>query len=65
VALAIAGGAAALLVLLSGIRIYRRIRRRRNGPPEADAAVDVDLPPTPTSPTPTSPTPVPPAQPVP
>jgi hypothetical protein len=63
VALAIAGGAAALLVLLSGIRIYRRVRRRRNGPPGEAAAVDVDLPPTPTSPS--SPTPASPAQPVP
>lgn len=37
VALAIAGGAAGLLFLLSGIRIYRRVRHRRDGPPGADA----------------------------
>jgi hypothetical protein len=37
VALTIAGGAAGLLFLLSGIRIYRRVRQRRNGPPGANA----------------------------
>jgi hypothetical protein len=64
VALAIAGGAAGLLFLLSGIRIYRRVRQRRNGPPGADAGDHVDTPTSPT--TPTAPrTPAPPAQPVP
>ena len=54
VALAIAGGAAGLLFLLSGIRIYRRIRRRRNNPPDADADanVDVDAPTSPAQPVP-------------
>lgn len=58
VALAIAGGAAGLLFLLSGVRIYRRVRHRRNGPPDADATLDVDAPPSPD-------TPLQPAQPVP
>lgn len=50
VALAIAGGAAGLLFLLSGIRIYRRVRNRRNGPPDADSAVDVGSPSSPAQP---------------
>ena len=50
VALAIAGGAAALLFLLSGIRIYRRVRQRRNGPPGADSRDNVDSPRAPTAP---------------
>ena len=37
VALAIAGSAAGLLFLLSGIRIYRRVRNRRGGPPDETA----------------------------
>ncbi len=54
VALAIAGGAAGLLFLLSGVRIYRRVRHRRNGPPGAGGA-GVDAPDTPPTPAPASP----------
>lgn len=50
VALAIAGGAAGLLFLLSGVRIYRRVRRRRDGPPDADATGDADAPTSPAQP---------------
>lgn len=49
VALAIAGGAAGLLFLLSGIRIYRRVRKRRSGPP-GDDTIDVDAPTAPKQP---------------
>jgi hypothetical protein len=50
VALAIAAGAAGLLFLLSGVRIYRRVRRRRDGPPDAGDRAGDDSPNAPTEP---------------